>query len=314
MTKSISVGLPRVSVIIPHLNTPELLVRCLQSVAGQRIDYGWFEIIVVDNGSQDTLDVLKASWPGVLFLREQEPGPGPARNLGVLNSRAPVLLFIDADIRAAPGWLQAAVDAVEADPSRPVGGDVRIDIKVPSRPTGIEAFEAVFSFRQEMYINRKKFSGSGNLSCTRDLFDRVGPFGTIATAEDKTWGLKASGMGHPPRYVANMLVFHPARSGHQETRERWQRIMQHQFLADEHAGKARWRWHLYAWAVLLGTFAQTPQFLLSPRVYGVSGRVHGLAFLFQTRWNRFIDMRRIARTDSNKQVLHWNREDGEQIE
>ena len=50
MTKSISVGLPRVSVIIPHLNTPELLVRCLQSVAGQRIDYGWFEIIVVDNG------------------------------------------------------------------------------------------------------------------------------------------------------------------------------------------------------------------------------------------------------------------------
>ena len=74
MTKSISVGLPRVSVIIPHLNTPELLVRCLQSVAGQRIDYGWFEIIVVDNGSQDTLDVLKASWPGVLFLREQQPG------------------------------------------------------------------------------------------------------------------------------------------------------------------------------------------------------------------------------------------------
>ncbi len=298
---------PRASVIIPHLNTPELLVRCLQSLAAQTLDFGWFETIVVDNGSRMPLAAISEAWPEVQFLHQPEPGPGPARNLGVSHARGSVLAFIDADIRAAPEWLQQAVNAVEADPSRPVGGDVRIDMKDPRNPSGVEAFEAVFSFRQKMYIERQKFSGSGNLACTRELFDRVGGFGPIATAEDKTWGQKASAMGHPPRYVPFMIVFHPARSGHQETRERWRRIMEHQFLADEAAGKPRWRWRLYSWAVLLGTFAQTPQFLLSPRVYGVSARAKGLAFLFQTRWNRFIDMRRIARRDGEISALQWNR-------
>jgi glycosyltransferase involved in cell wall biosynthesis len=283
------------------------LVRCLHALAAQQLDRGWFEIIVVDNGSRMPLAAIAQGWPGVTFLRETEPGPGPARNLGVRHSQGAVLAFIDADIRAAPDWLQQAVDAVEADPSRPVGGDVRIDMKDPRSPSGVEAFEAVFAFRQKMYIERQKFSGSGNLACTRALFDRVGGFGPIATAEDKTWGQKASAMGHPPRYVPAMIVYHPARSGHQETRARWQRIMEHQYLADAAAGKPRWRWTLYSFAVLLATVAQTPQFLLSPRVNGVSGRVKGLAFLFQTRWNRFIDMRRIARRDGEISALQWNR-------
>jgi len=300
-------GAPRASVIIPHLNTPELLVKCLNSLAGQRLDSGWFEIVVVDNGSRMPLKAIIDGRPDVLFLHEPEPGPGPARNLGVSRSRGGILAFIDADIRAAADWLQQAVVAVEADPSRPVGGDVRIDMKDPLKPTGVEAFEAVFSFRQKMYIERQKFSGSGNLACTRALFDKVGGFGPIATAEDKSWGQKASAMGHPPRYVPAMIVYHPARSGHQETRERWRRIMEHQFLADEAAGKPRWRWTLYSIAVLLATVVQTPQFLLSPRVYGVSGRVKGLAFLFQTRWNRFIDMQRIARRNAEISALQWNR-------
>ena len=40
---------PRISVVIPHLNQPEFLTRCLASLAaGTRLPY---EVIVVDNGS-----------------------------------------------------------------------------------------------------------------------------------------------------------------------------------------------------------------------------------------------------------------------
>ena len=56
-----TLGPPRASVIIPHFNTPELLVKCLQSVAAQTLDYGWFEIIVVDNGSRVPLDIVAAA-------------------------------------------------------------------------------------------------------------------------------------------------------------------------------------------------------------------------------------------------------------
>lgn len=90
---------PTVSVIIPHLNQHEALTRCLASLAGQ----GAAEIIVVDNGSRAPLDDVMAAFPDVRFLREPTPGPGPARNLGVMHATGEVLAFIDADCRAEKG-------------------------------------------------------------------------------------------------------------------------------------------------------------------------------------------------------------------
>ena len=124
-----TLGPPRASVIIPHFNTPELLVKCLQSVAAQTLNYGWFEIIVVDNGSRLPMRLLEATWPGVRFLIERQPGPGPARNTGVRAARADILAFVDADVRVAPGWLKAGLKAVGRNPLALFGGDVRIDAK-----------------------------------------------------------------------------------------------------------------------------------------------------------------------------------------
>jgi glycosyltransferase involved in cell wall biosynthesis len=298
---------PRVSVIVPHLNTPELLVRCLQSVAAQWLDHGWFEIIVVDNGSRVSLDILKAAWPGVRFVLEREPGPGPARNLGVAHARAPVLAFVDADIRVGRGWLMQGVSAVESAPDTPFGGDVRIDFQDAANVSGVEAFEAVFSFRQKLYINRHGYSGSGNLMVSRKLFDKVGPFGPINTAEDAAWGRKAKAMGHRARYLPQMVVFHPARSGIAEMCQRWERINAHNFHAHQAAGKSTLLWKMRAWAVLLSPLAHAPLMLVSPRIPGIAARFRGMAFLFQTRWYRFMDMRRIARAGHAGAAMQWNR-------
>lgn len=298
---------PRASVIIPHLNTPELLIKCLQSVAAQRLDYGWFEIIVVDNGSRVPLDIVAAAWPGVKFLTERQPGPGPARNLGVLNSRGRVLAFVDADIRVHGEWLQRGVWAVEKDPSRPYGGDVRIDFKDPRYPTGIEAFEAVFSFRQKMYIRRKGFSGTGNLMVERDLWDRVGPFGGIGIAEDIDWGMRATAIGAKARYVPRMIVFHPARVDMDEVAGRWGRLIAHDFTKHRSSGKSILLWHTKSLVVMLSAFAHAPQLLLSARVPTLTARFRGLAVLFETRWYRFMKMRTMARNGHQETAMQWNR-------
>jgi glycosyltransferase involved in cell wall biosynthesis len=300
-------GPPRASVIIPHLNTPELLVKCLQAVAAQRLNHGWFEIIVVDNGSRVPLDIVAAAWPGVKFLVEREPGPGPARNLGVAHSRGRVLAFVDADIRVAPDWLQRGVTAVEKNPDHPYGGDVRIDFADPRHPTGIEAFEAVFSFRQKMYIERKGFSGTGNLMVDRDLWAKVGPFGPIGTAEDTAWGLKARELGHPTRYLRRMIVFHPARLKMADVEARWARIIAHRYGEHVESGRPMLWWQLKAWAVMLSAFAHTPQLLLSSRVPTLAARGRGIAVLFETRRYRFMKMRRIAREGHLETAMQWNR-------
>ena len=106
---------PRVSVIIPHLNSPRLLARCIASVLAQKLDHGTADIIVVDNGTprDDLAPLMSVAGSAVQFLYEPIPGPGPARNRGIAAARAEVVALIDADRWAEPGWLQAAVDAVE---------------------------------------------------------------------------------------------------------------------------------------------------------------------------------------------------------
>lgn len=302
-----ALGPPRASVIIPHLNTPELLVKCLQSVASQRLDRGWFEIIVVDNGSRVRLDVVAAAWTGVKFLLEPQPGPGPARNLGVAHSRGSVLAFVDADIRVAPDWLQRGINAVEHDPDHPYGGDVRIDFDDPDNPSGIEAFEAVFSFRQKMYIRRKGFSGTGNLVVDRNLFHRIGPFGPIGTAEDAAWGRKARALGHPTRYLRRMVVFHPARISGTELEARWGRIIAHDFVKHTSAGKPISFWHMRACAVLLSAIVHVPKLLMSRRVPSIRARFRGVSVLFKNRWFRFTKMRMMAREGHADMAMQWNR-------
>ena len=132
---------PRVSVVIPHLNQPDFLERCLASLAAGRRAPD--EVIVVDNGSQVLPEALCAAH-GARLLVEPEPGPGPARNRGVAVASGDILAFIDADCLADPGWL-AAAEAAMADPSATIlGGDVRIALADPARPTMTEAYEPAF--------------------------------------------------------------------------------------------------------------------------------------------------------------------------
>ena len=184
-----AISAPRISVIIPHLNTPDLLARCLGSIVSQKLDHGTYEVIVVDNGSRVSIDGVKAAFPDVTFLLEPVPGPGLARNRGIAIARAPALAFIDADCHAAPDWLQTAVDAVEAAPDRAVvGGQVIIETVDPSRLTPGEAFEKVFAFRQKMYIERQHFSVTANLVMSASVARQVGPFADINIVEDRETG------------------------------------------------------------------------------------------------------------------------------
>jgi GT2 family glycosyltransferase len=299
-----------VSVIIPHLNTPELLVRALQSVSSQQLDHGWFEIMVVDNGSRVPLGAIAAAWPQVRFLVERTPGPGPARNRGIAASAADSLAFVDADVRVCPGWLQAGVDALEADGSGPIGGDIRIDTGGKRRLSGVEAFECVFSFRQQRYIEREHYSVTANLMMTRDVFEAVGPFGGLDTAEDADFGRRAHALGYRTRYVPAMRALHPARASLEEMRRKWRRLSSHGIMAHFQAGRSRMAWNMKAMAVALSGPAHAPRMLVSRRVSGLGNRLRGLGFLLRIRWARALDMLILAREAAGvgePLAMNWNR-------
>lgn len=309
-------GPPRASVIIPHFNTPELLVKCLQAVASQQLDHGWFEIIVVDNGSRMPMRLIQAAWPGVRFLSQPEPGPGPARNMGVAHAHSDILAFVDADVRVAPGWLMAGLKAVgeglKAGGDRPlalVGGDVRIDVGDRKHMTEVEAFESVFSFRQKAYIRKKHYSVTANIIMTRAVFDLAGPFDGINFPEDRAFGERAHALGIRTRYAYRMLAFHPARRDFEEMRTKWMRLSQQAFSAQMERGRPSILWRVRALAVAVSGLAHAPSMLFSRRVSGIGNRFRGLGFLLRLRWLRALDMLEIAsKARAGEQlIVNWNK-------
>ena len=296
---------PRVSVIIPHYNMPEALARCLASVKAQQFD-GAVEIIVVDNGSRRTPEAVLAAHPEVRYLVETTAGPGPARNAGVAAARAPVLLFIDADCRAGPGWLAAAVAAVEAGGNRAVvGGDVRIDVVDPARLTPVEAYESVFAYRQRLYIEKQGFSGTGNLAMHRDVHANVGPFAGIAFAEDRDWGQRAIAAGYRPVYVPDMRIYHPARPDLESLIVKWQRHIAHDWAEHRRAGKPLWRWQAKALAMPASVVVDGLRLLGSARLSGLANRLRGIAILARLRWFRGLEMMRVINASDEDAGTHW---------
>ncbi|MBC7506609.1 MAG: glycosyltransferase [Sandarakinorhabdus sp.] len=301
-------AVPRVSVIVPHLNTPAMLVRCLASVAVQRLDHGHYEVIVVDNGSRSPMDAVQSQFPDVRFLAEPLPGPGLARNRGVAAARAPVLAFIDADCRAEPGWLQAAVNAVEADPERAViGGEISIETADARCFTPVEAYERVFGFRQKMYIEQRHFSVTANLAMAARIAAIVGPFGGIDIAEDLDWGQRAHAAGYATRFAPQMRVWHPARADFAALARKWQRHIAHEHNDHVAAAKPGWRWRARAAMMVVSIGPDAARTLLSNRLDGLANRWKAIVMLARIRLFRAREMLHIANTPLVSGADFWNR-------
>jgi len=84
-----------VSVIIPNRNGGATLGKCLEAVLASRYDN--FEIIVVDDASQDNSITVIAQYPCKLVRLSQHSGAALARNKGAQHGRGGMFFFTDAD-------------------------------------------------------------------------------------------------------------------------------------------------------------------------------------------------------------------------
>src|ERR1700751_565412 len=94
---------PSFSIIIPTFNRAGLLQQALESVAQQT--FRDFETLVVDDGSTDVTPQVAASF-GARLLRQENRGPGAARNLGIQHARGNYIAFLDSDDQWLPWTLE----------------------------------------------------------------------------------------------------------------------------------------------------------------------------------------------------------------
>lgn len=295
-----------ISVIIPHLNQPEYLSKVLAALSSQRGFQGRFEIIVVDNGSNEMPIAICDGWPETQLLQELSPGPGHARNLGIKTAKGEILAFIDADCVAHENWLSSIENTFRDLNISVIGGDVRVPFEDKSRPTLLESYERIYAYRNRDYI-ASGYSGTGNLAMRRPAFDRVGPFGGIEIAEDRDWGRRARALGVETHYVPEMIVYHPARKSFLEMQKKWDRHIAHDF-SDVVTPAKQARWIVRSFAVCLSPIGEIPRILFSDRVKGAKQRMLALFCLLRIRIYRFRKMLAVLWSGDGRLMSGaWNR-------
>ena len=106
--------MPKVSVIIPTHNRPDLLPRAVESARAAGTDV---EIVIVDDASTDeTADVCR-ELGDIRYVRvERNQGVAGARNIGIFASTGEYVAFLDDDDLRLPGSLDLQAAALAANP------------------------------------------------------------------------------------------------------------------------------------------------------------------------------------------------------
>jgi GT2 family glycosyltransferase len=107
---------PLVTVVIPNWNGAHHLPACLESL--QRQTYPQVEVIVADNGSTDgSPNLLARDYPKVRVLAlGQNLGFTGACNAGMQAARGDLVILLNNDTEADPGWVGEVVAAFQRHP------------------------------------------------------------------------------------------------------------------------------------------------------------------------------------------------------
>lgn len=105
---------PLVSFIITYYNLPpQWLDECIDSIMNLSLNPHEREIIVIDDGSEESpLEVLKPKLGQILYIRQANQGLSAARNLGIEACRGTFIQFVDGDDRLITHVYEHCLDIV----------------------------------------------------------------------------------------------------------------------------------------------------------------------------------------------------------
>ena len=172
---NISEKQPLISVVITTKNEERNLPDCLAALNGQTIPRDSFEVIVVDNASTDrTREIALAG--ADLFL-EKGPERSAQRNFGVESASAPLVVYLDADMRLTENVLAECLEAFK-DPS--VAG-----LYIPEEVVGSGYWIKVRNFERSFYDATPI---DGIRGVRKELFLKLGGF-DLSLCGPEDWDL-----------------------------------------------------------------------------------------------------------------------------
>ncbi len=166
-----------VSIIIPTRARLGYLEVALASIAPQAARAGAEVLVIDDAGSSPSARALAARF-GARYEPHPEPlGLNVARNTGVARSSGELVVFVDDDIRASPGWLEALIDAARENPHVEVfTGPIRPCLEGSRPHTCGREGPPITALDLGPVDTIARYAWGANMAARRGALERVGPF------------------------------------------------------------------------------------------------------------------------------------------
>ena len=208
--------LPAVTVVVPTRGRAAYLEVTLDSLCRQRSGAA-YEILVVDDGATDATPEVAERF-GVRLIRHGERRSlNAARNTGIREGRADLIAFVDDDVFAPPGWMDALVEGADRHPEADAFGG-------PIRPR-FEGHAPRGCGREDPPITTLDLGGEdvdatmvwgANFAVRRSAVDRVGEFDESldrAHGDEEDWLLRLRAEGGRIVYLAEAGLDHRRSAG-----------------------------------------------------------------------------------------------------
>ncbi len=203
--------MPKISVIVCTYRGSATLVKCLDSVVA--LDYPDFETIVVNDGGDERVAEIAATYDGVRHLATEHDGLSAARNTGAAAATGGILLYTDDDCVVEPDWLKWIAVQFERDPSLGCAGGPNL----PPPPENATRAQVAAAPGGPSHVllddTRAEHLPGCNLAVRREVFDEVGGFNPLfrTAGDDVDFCWRVLAAGHGLGFHAAAFVWHHRR-------------------------------------------------------------------------------------------------------
>lgn len=194
------------SVVMPLFDKRDFVLAALDTAFSQTLPPA--EVIVIDDGSRDGGGDLVAalSHPLIRLRRQDNAGPGPARNRGVAAARADWIAFLDADDLWAADHLERLADTIAQVPTAGLvcAGFRRVEAAHAAPPRAAGPTEArAIDFFAPGSADRVWTSA---VAARRSALDACGGFAAFPAGEDVDLWIRLA--------MTQPMAAHPAVTAH----------------------------------------------------------------------------------------------------
>jgi GT2 family glycosyltransferase len=304
-----------ISLIIVNFNACDLLRESLESLEAQfRVPD---EVIVVDNGSEDdSIDMVRLEFPWVRLLEsETNLGFAAGNNLAIRESTGDVIVLLNNDTVASPGFVDELVASLDSDQFISAVSGTMVFRNQPD----IVATSGINVFRDGLALDRNMGVKWRELSSTEEVFGPTGgamairrsalkdvdlfpePYFLYLEDVDLAWRLRLRGHRTVSNPAAWVLHHYSASAGEGSHFKDFYLARNRSWVLIRCWPRSIWRRNMTN--VLIYEAGALAAALATGRWGSIRGRFAGWTSLFRLWRVRRIIQRRVTSTE--RELLYW---------